>query len=334
MPPLAPPRRFWVPPQPSDPIGPVGWRGSGTIPVAANPIAAVSGTAVNGAAATYMRSDAAPRLANTAVVAGNYTLASLTVDAQGRLTAAASGMIALTGDVTGSGGASVPTTLATVNSNIGTFAAVAVNGKGLVTSAANLSGDATTSAATITLATVNGSVGQFESLTVNGKGLVTAAAPLSGYGTTAAGVLTVNRVRGITNGSNAIAGDVGEYLSANVPLSPGGAIASGTVTNMTSLSLTAGDWDVGGNVTWSPAAATIITNAQAAVSTTSATLPDNSSRLIATAVALPANDSLGYPVPVLRVNVTVTTTLYLAVFVLYSSGTLTVCGNIWARRMR
>lgn len=110
-------------------------------------------------------------------------------------TAGTSTPLVLSGDVSGTGTTSaVTTTLATVNGNVGTFASVTVNGKGLVTAAAALSGDITTSGSVSTLATVNSNVGTFASVTVNGKGLVTAATALSGDATTSGATITLATV--------------------------------------------------------------------------------------------------------------------------------------------
>jgi hypothetical protein len=179
-------------------------------------------------------------------------------------------LISLTGDVSGSGTGSIAATLATVNSNVGSFGSasavpvVTVNGKGLVTavstaalapiaasgSASNLSagtvpaarmpaltGDVTTSAGSIatTLATVNSNVGSFGSATqsltatVNGKGLITA---VSAQTVTPA----VGSITGLGTGvATALATSVG---SAGAPVllnGAGGTPSSLTLTNATGL---------------------------------------------------------------------------------------------------
>jgi hypothetical protein len=119
----------------------------------------------------------------------------------------------LTGDITASGPGSVAATLATVNSNIGSFGSAStvpvptVNAKGLITAVSTatitpaaigaqatgnyvtgLTGDITASgpgSVAATLATVNSNTGSFgtatqsPTITVNGKGLITAASNTS-----------------------------------------------------------------------------------------------------------------------------------------------------------
>ena len=65
--------------------------GSVSVPTGADPTAEVSSTAVNGTAGTFMRSDAAPALADTPVTPATYTYSTITVDQKGRITSASSG---------------------------------------------------------------------------------------------------------------------------------------------------------------------------------------------------------------------------------------------------
>lgn len=167
----------------------------------------------------------------------------------------------LTGDATASGPGSAALTLATVNSNVGSFgsassvSAITVNAKGLVTAAAStsiqiaesqvtnlvsdlagkqptgnyitdLTGDVTASgpgSASATLATVNSNVGSFTNanITVNAKGLITAAS----NGSAATPSYLSPTVRKFTSGS-------GTYdLMYAFTISSGSATVGATYTN-------------------------------------------------------------------------------------------------------
>lgn len=133
---------------------------------------------------------------------------------------------------------------------------------------------------------------------------------------------------GVTDASNASSGQVGEIITA---ISASSAITSGTATNLVSIALTAGDWDVSSIARYDPSAASI-TGAVSGINTTSATQPSfpDCSQI----GGLSASSTVQISSPLKRLNLSVTTTVYLVGIVNFSSGTATSRGFIQARRVR
>jgi len=141
---------------------------------------------------------------------------------------------------------------------------------------------------------------------------------------------------GTTTNNDASAGSVGELISSTIASGSAVSLSTGTAANVTSISLTAGDWQVWGNVTFVVSGG--VTNAtyqRAWTSLTSATAPD-ASLMTATSnnagVTFAVNP--GIMTPTLRVSISGTTTVYLSAQSAFSASTTSVCGGIYARRLR
>jgi hypothetical protein len=141
-------------------------------------------------------------------------------------------------------------------------------------------------------------------------------------------------VVGTTTNDNAPAGVVGEYISSSVPSSAPMGIANGTPTNLTSISLTAGDWNVWGNVIYGVITAGA-TTVQAWTSTTSATVPTSAigySQLTLNSTAFASGTTV--VIPMQRISLAVTTTVFLSTFIGFTSGGANCFGAVQARRVR
>jgi len=138
---------------------------------------------------------------------------------------------------------------------------------------------------------------------------------------------TTSGIIGTTTNNNAAAGSVGEFITNTTS---GTSMSNGVSVNLTSISLTAGDWDVFGIMTYLPTSGA--TQVAAGANTTSATLPGTASQL---ATLTPNNLGSGiFPITYSRQSLSGTTTVYLVGNVVFSAGTCSGNGTLYARRAR
>lgn len=236
---------------------------------------------------------------------------------------------ALTGDLTASGPGAVAGTLATVNSNVGSFtlASITVNAKGLVTAASS------GSAGSGTVTSVSGTANQISVATGTTTPVLSLTAPIILPGAaTVTGNLTFSPttagIVGTPTNNNTAAGNVGEYVESI----SGSVSVTTSITNVTSITLTAGDWDISG----------LISANSAVTANTFFAL------FISTTTASSAGTVLGYDqiygnfsgtgglgclaIPRKRVSISGSTTYYLNAQM--GSATQALMGTINARRMR
>jgi hypothetical protein len=143
-------------------------------------------------------------------------------------------------------------------------------------------------------------------------------------------------ITGATTNDSAAAGKVGEYIESVVGSTS--FAASGNYGDLTSISLTAGDWDVtaigaasNSGTTWSQVNIGISVNG----GNSGTGLVNGSSQVF----MLFANSSTAITdftltVPVYRISLSTTTTIFSKMLAVYTGGTAKLMGRLSARRMR
>lgn len=170
--------------------------------------------------------------------------------------------------------------------------------------------------------------GKVTASAANFTGIVSAAALKP---TSTSGVI------GTTTNDNAAAGSVGEYISSTVLAGAQIDLTNNATSNVTFVALTPGDWDVNGNVAYQGDGASQGTNFNAAINTTSASLPTRPgaggyNQLFGPTVGSGA--PLILPVGPMRISTATSVNAYLVVNCGFTIASAHAYGFIGARRVR
>lgn len=249
-------------------------------------------------------------------------------------------------------------TLATVNTNTGTWgsnvlcAAFNVNGKGLITAAAQSTctpavgsitglGTGVATALAINVGSAGAPVVFNGALGTPSSGVATNITALNATQLTT-GTIPAARTNGHQNGTAtndaAAAGEIGEFITSQLLIASATSVTTATAKDITTISLTTGDWDVWGVVIHIPAGTTVSQQLCAYVSSGSAnTYAGNDSGQVgclAFGVGATGGSNNYAITPVARFSLSSTTTLRLGVLDTFTTNTMTAAGTINARRRR
>jgi hypothetical protein len=196
-----------------------------------------------------------------------------------------------------------------------------------------LAGSNATSAATLG---ANPSGSSFTVLLPASTGTAGFILATNGLNPVASSWVNAGQIPGVTTGVAASSGNMGEYSSVTTTVAGAIALTTGLTSNAASMSLTAGDWDVEGLLSLTTTASFAMTILQAAVGSSSATMPTlglPGFTLIAASFGAGAGAQF-VTTGATRVITSTTTTVFLLANATFSAGSGSTYGTVFARRRR
>lgn len=144
----------------------------------------------------------------------------------------------------------------------------------------------------------------------------------------------ISPLLGTTSADDAPAGTYGQFLTNTLASGSAVSLTTTTTANITSISLTAGDWMVFGTGAFNPDTTTTVTYTKTGISTTSATFGGQGSFATAPMAVVDNSEDVVMATPMVHVNVSTTTTVYLVSAAAFAASTMTGYGQIIAWRVR